>query len=262
MFRFPPASRVTVLGETLEYVCAGAGPTTVVLVNGAGGPLEGWWRVFAPLAAQATVFAYNRPGLGGSSRPVVPQVGSHLVASLRAVLEAAGLSPRHVLVGHSLGGLVVNLFARLHPDEVSAVVLLEATSPEDVAAQARHQTGVQRLLEAALDRLAPQDPNAEALHLAATAAELHRAPPFPDVPLWVVTGGRPAMAWATPAAALAARAANQRALAALSPRGTQRLAGRSGHFPQLTEPELVVEVVRAAVEAAAGRGARPRAPNT
>ncbi|WP_437927299.1 alpha/beta fold hydrolase [Sorangium sp. So ce291] len=153
MVRFPPKQQAQIASEVIEYVVARGGPATVVLVNGSGGPIEGWYKIFAPLAGFATVFAYNRPGVGGSSRPVVPQTGSHLVASLRAVLSAASLPPPYVLVGHSLGGLIVNLFARLHPSETTAVVLIEASSPSDVATLRRHENALQRALAFLVERI-------------------------------------------------------------------------------------------------------------
>jgi pimeloyl-ACP methyl ester carboxylesterase len=243
MYRFPPKLEASVLGETIEYVCAGSGPCAVVLVNGAGGPIEGWHKVFDPLARFSRVFAYNRPGAGKSSKPKVPQVGSRMVASLRAVLQAANVAPPYVLVGHSLGGLIVNLFARLHRTEVSAAALLEATAVDDVAALAAHENALQRLTRRVLDRLVPPDPHAETRHIGSTVSELQLAPAFPTIPLRVVTGAKRAMAWAMAPEALAARATHQQELAALSPLGKQVIAVRSGHFPQFTEPELVVAAI-------------------
>jgi hypothetical protein len=51
------------------------------------------------------------------------------------------------------------------------------------------------------------------------------------------------MAWATKPELLAARAAHQRELATLSPLGRQLPANSSGHFPQFSEPDLVVAAV-------------------
>lgn len=246
MFNLPPKIKALALGESIEYVCAGSGSTTVVLVNGSGGPIEGWHKVFGPLTNSSKVFAYNRPGTGKSSKPVVPQVGSRMVASLRGVLLAANLPPPYVLVGHSLGGLIVNLFARLHPSEVSAVVLLEATATKDVQVLATHESALQRYTKKFFDWLVPSHPNAETQHLAATVSELQLAPAFPAIPLIVITGGKPAMAWATPPEALAARAAHQLELASLSPLGKQVIASRSGHFPQFSEPDLVVATIKGA----------------
>jgi pimeloyl-ACP methyl ester carboxylesterase len=247
MYRFPPKQQALVDGETIEYVVAGTGPATVVLVNGSGGPIEGWHKVFGPLAGVATVFGYNRPGIGGSSKPTVPQRGSHLVASLRGVLQAANLTPPYLLLGHSFGGLIVNLYARLHPAEVRAAILLEAAAPEDLMVLPVHETSVQRLLKRVMERLVPANPNAETQQTAAIAAEFQEAPAFPPIPLTVVTGGKPAMAWATKPEALAARAAHQERLVRLSPLGRHVVATGSGHFPQFSEPALVVAAVEEAI---------------
>lgn len=247
MFKFPPKHNVEYGGETIEYVVAGDGPITVVLVNGAGGPIEGWHKVFDGLTDLARVFAYNRPGVGGSSGPAKAQTGSNMVESLRAVLEQAGCRPPYVLVGHSFGGLIVNLFARRYPSDVAAVVMLEASTVDDVERLPAHETRVQRLMAKIADRLFPPDPNAETVHARATVCELKAAPPFPPIPLLVVTGAKPAMARLTAPEALAARAAHQRGLVSLSPLGRQVMANRSGHFPQFTEPEVLVTAVKEAI---------------
>ena len=243
MYSFPPKQKVLVSGETIEYVSAGSGVSTIVLINGSGGPIEGWHEVFGALAEFAKVFAYNRPGTGGSSKPTVPQVGSHAVSSLRAALRAAKLSPPYILVGHSLGGLIANLFARLHPSEVSAAVMVEATAADDISVLASHENAVQRFLRCMLEKVAPPNPNAETQHVRSTVAELDLAAPFPCIPLNVITGGKPAMAWATAPQAIAARMASQQRLAGLSPLGKQIVAAHSGHFPQFTEPQLVIATV-------------------
>ncbi len=243
----PPKKKALIHGQDIEYIIAGQGSPTIVLINGAGGPIEGWFRVLEPLSALGTVFAYNRPGTGGSGKPVVPQTGEVIVGLLRALLLQTQLPPPYLLVGHSLGGLVVNLFARTFPAEVSGVVLLDATAPEDISVMARHQNGLQRLAQRALGAIFGRDEQGETEHISRTVELIQRAGRFPTVPLVVVTGGRPAMKWATPTQALAARAEHQRRLTTLSPRGKQLIASRSGHFPQLTEPEVVVEAVREVV---------------
>ncbi|WP_309893482.1 alpha/beta hydrolase [Archangium sp.] len=240
----PSKQQASIHGQALEYITAGQGSPTIVLINGAGGPLEGWLRVWEPLSVLGTVFAYNRPGIGGSGKPVVPQTGEVIVEALRTLLLHAQLSPPYLLVGHSLGGLAVQLFARTLPEEVSGVVLIEATAPEDVSVMASHRSGFQRLAQRTLDAVFGRDEFGEVEHVSRTVDLIQRVGPFPDVPLVVVTGGRPTMAWATSAQALTARAEHQRRLAALSPQGKQLIASRSGHFPQLTEPEVVVDAVR------------------
>lgn len=247
-----PASRVVEAdGRAVEVLLAGQGRPVVVLINGSGGPLAGWQRVFGGVAERTTTLAYNRPGIGRSAPPAEPQTAAAMAATLRRLLAALELAPPYVLVGHSFGGLVANLFARQHPRDVAGVVLLEATAPDDLTVLQAHENALQKGVAWLMGKLAPLPAWHETRHTAASARELAAAPPFPPVPLRVVTGTKPAMAWATRPALLQARAAHQRALAALSPQGRQVLAAQSGHFPQFSEPGLVVATVLALINAGA-----------
>lgn len=44
-------------------------------------------------------------------------------------MQQQGLKPPYILVGHSRGGLYMQLFARRHPDEVGGLVLVDAVYP-------------------------------------------------------------------------------------------------------------------------------------
>jgi pimeloyl-ACP methyl ester carboxylesterase len=50
-----------------------------------------------------------------------------VVGELRALPSERGLSPPFVLVGHSLGGLYIQYFARNFPDDVAGLVLVDST---------------------------------------------------------------------------------------------------------------------------------------
>ena len=71
----PPRKTITLGGATLEYVALGSGSPTLILINGAGVPIDGWSRIFADLETMGTVFAYNRLGVGLSSKPTEAQTG-------------------------------------------------------------------------------------------------------------------------------------------------------------------------------------------
>jgi pimeloyl-ACP methyl ester carboxylesterase len=106
--------------------------TVVVFENGSRNTLDKWGRVLEDVGHDATVFAYNRPGYGNSEDSGTPRDGRTIVEELRQVLRAKGLRPPYVLVGHSLGGLYVQLFAAAHPDEVKGIVLVDALYPRVV----------------------------------------------------------------------------------------------------------------------------------
>lgn len=104
----------------------------VVFEAGSRGTIRTWGTVPQLVSRDATVFAYNRPGYGNSSAAVTPRDGRTIVEELRQVLRTKGLQPPYVLVGHSLGGLYMQLFARAYPQEVQGIVLVESLYPRMV----------------------------------------------------------------------------------------------------------------------------------
>jgi pimeloyl-ACP methyl ester carboxylesterase len=254
----PEKRKLQTRSGALEYVVSGAGRPAIVLLNGAGMTLDGWRALYPAIEKAGTVFAWNRFGVKGSDAPRLRQTGAVVVASLRELLGYAGVQPPYVLVGHSLGGLYANLFARLHPPEVAAVLFLEATHPRDQEVLQQHETQLTRALARVFSlpqRLFAANVHAEIEWVAETADEVAQAGPFPDVPVAVVTGGAIPPRWLMSPAALRARREHQRDLALLSPQGRQVIADKSGHFPQLTEPALVLDVLQGLVTRAAARAA-------
>ena len=246
----PPPRLAEVNGATIEYICSGTSKPTIVLVNGAGGPLDGWSRVYGPLLRSGTVMAYNRPGIGRSSRPTEPQTGALIVGTLRDLLTTIDAAPPFLLLGHSLGGLYVDLFARLLPDDVCGVVMVEAAHPDD-RSLVTIQPVWMRAINAVLGIGNPFRTD-RAFHetrwVDRTCRQIEQAPPFPDVPLAVVTAAPRPPSRTTPAEVTELRLANQEKLVALSQTSRQFHAAGSGHFPQLSEPNVVVDAVRWVLE--------------
>lgn len=116
----------------VEFVLEGQGSPTVIFENGLDGTLGWWSKVVPEVAKQATVLAYNRPGYGRSTPPNTPRDGEHVVQELREFLQARGLKPPYLLVGHSLGGLYTQLFTRMYPEEVSGLLLVDSTHPQQL----------------------------------------------------------------------------------------------------------------------------------
>jgi pimeloyl-ACP methyl ester carboxylesterase len=242
----PPLQVLQTRGGRLGHVVSGQGTPAIVLFNGAGVSLEGWRALYPAIEALGTVFAWNRFGVKGSDMPSAPQTGTQVIAALRELLGYAGLAPPYVLVGHSLGGLYANLFARLHPAEVAGVLFLEATHPRDHEVLRRHETFFAQAIGKVLElpqRLFRANLHSEIDCVGETVRQLDGAGPFPPVPVTVVTGGRAPPAWMMSPAAVGARRAHQQELARLSPDSRHVIAQASGHFPQLTEPQLVLDAL-------------------
>ncbi|MFF2498849.1 alpha/beta fold hydrolase [Peribacillus sp. NPDC058075] len=75
-------------------------------------------KILPAISETASVFSYNRFGVVGSDKPKESQDGKSMVNPLREALTTVGFEPPYLLVGHSLGGLYANLYARLYPNEV------------------------------------------------------------------------------------------------------------------------------------------------
>lgn len=128
----PGASTETIGDRRVEYVLSRHDGPVIVFENGLGGRLDWWAKVFPEVAKNATAFAYNRPGTGASDPATSPRDGSHIVDELRALLRSQGLAPPYILVGHSLGGLYMQYFARRYPDEVAGLALVDSTHPHQL----------------------------------------------------------------------------------------------------------------------------------
>jgi pimeloyl-ACP methyl ester carboxylesterase len=245
--RLPPIRALQTRNGRVSYILSGRGDARLVLFSGAGMSLQGWEPLYPAIERLGRVLAWNRFGVQGSDLPRRPQSGALVLATLRELLRYTGLAPPYVLVAHSLGGLYANLFARLHPHDVAGLLLVEAAHPEDRALLRKHERPLARSLAKLLvqpEALLRPNLHGELASLEDTARELDAAGPFPPVPLRVLTGGLTPRGWLASPAAVAARRANQQALARLSPLGEQVIAQQSGHFPQLTEPGLVLRVLR------------------
>lgn len=251
-----PGARVTTIGgQTTEHVMRpGPGPT-VVFENGLGGHMAWWQKVLPGLDADSAYFAYNRPGQGQSAAATTPRDGAHIVAELRALLAGLGQRPPYVLVGHSLGGLYMQLFARQHPDEVAALVLVDSTHPrqmEGAGAMEQQSLWVRGLMGALLNEAA----KAELAQVARTGSQVLALPPPRNLPVQVLSAAQP-LADTSPLGQFTNE--KRRDIARLYPGSTQVWVD-SGHAIPLEKPEAVVRAVREALDAARQADPRQLAP--
>lgn len=123
----PPGRLVDVGGHSLHLYCTGKGAPTVVLEAGMGGWSNDWMRVQPGLAEVTTVCSYDRAGFGWSEPSGQPLTAASLTAELHTLLQRAEVPGPFVLVGHSLGGLLVQHYAATYPAETAGMVLVDST---------------------------------------------------------------------------------------------------------------------------------------
>jgi pimeloyl-ACP methyl ester carboxylesterase len=112
-------------GRRLNLYCLGSGSPTVVFDSGLGGGTTAWSPVQKQIAGKTRACSYDRAGRNFSDPGTRPSTSANIVDDLHRLLVAAGEKPPFVLVGHSLGGLNMRLFADTYRDEVAGMVLVD-----------------------------------------------------------------------------------------------------------------------------------------
>ena len=121
----PIGRRLPVDGRHFFVDRAGRGGRPVIVLPGAGAVALDYWNLHGPTAALGTSVLYDRAGTGWSDPVSLPRTAREVTDELRRILEAIGLEPPYVLVGHSLGGGYARHYAQRFPREVAGLVLLD-----------------------------------------------------------------------------------------------------------------------------------------
>lgn len=280
-----PGTFISIGTRQLHVMRVGAGQPLVVLESGSGNFSLDWQPVMQQIAEFTEVLAYDRAGHGWSDSS--PSVGPlcEVVNDLHKLLQALNESAPVVLVGHSLGGLYAQLFARQHPDRVAGMVLLDSSHPDiyplmsQTALYQNRRRVFNMWLASCLGLLRrrlvtpPEAPAGlpvetrrlieslwlqpkfwrtmlkQSKFLDASIANVFAATgPFPDIPLIVVAPPNADWTRSLGDGMPDLWSHYQQQLANLSPQGTFICAEKSGHMIHHDEPELVVTAVKNIVD--------------
>jgi hypothetical protein len=120
---------VDVDGHKLHMLVAGQAARTVVLESGLPGGL-GWQEVRQEVARFARVVTYDRAGIGASEPGPHPRDARQIATELHTALHTTGLKPPYLMVGHSMRGPYIRVFAAKYPQEISGLVLVDPSQAE------------------------------------------------------------------------------------------------------------------------------------
>jgi pimeloyl-ACP methyl ester carboxylesterase len=231
---------VQINGRTVAYARSGSGSPTVIFESGLGDGKDKWSAVATQLAQSTTVLSYDRAGYGGSSGSNENRDAVHVVAELRALLQAVGVKPPYVLVGHSLGGVYMQYFARRFADEVAGLVLVESSHWDQNARMSEASPATMNTLKV-LSLTMPPTMRAELEAATLAGRQVNEAPTPRTMPVIVLTGtqrsvlerGKFAATW---------NELQQEITATYH--AEQIIASRSGHYVQNDQPELVIAAIK------------------
>ncbi len=219
----------------------GHGPLTVVLEAGLGDTLDIWTNVQPLIAASCTrTIAYTRAGYPGSDPASGPRDAATIVSELRWELKRRGIHPPYVLVGHSLGGLHMQYFARQYPDEIEGLLLVDSAHWNqhlDLGPDASDAFGRRRTV-----LFLPWIMQRELIDSTSAGEQVDVSPHASSVPTIVLSRTR-ALHGETPASqALAEKL--QEEIAAAFPAARHVRVDDSGHYIQRDRPDVVIAAAR------------------
>lgn len=221
----------------------------------------------------ARVCTYDRAGMGWSDAAPAGWTLDGMTADLHALLAAAGIEGRVVLVGHSFGGLLARTYAKAHPSQVAGIVLVDATSDVNFAEFDAAAAAVIPQIDQALASATPGVPviglppgtspevvmsfTPEILRGVKVEFEAWGRLPaamkqpggfgtLGDTPLIVIRRGKTST---PPSADDLRHQQGQAGLAALSSNSALIVAENSGHTIPLDEPQVVAGAVKRMLEA-------------
>nr|WP_240733970.1 alpha/beta hydrolase [Dyella soli] len=114
-------------GQRLNLYCQGSGSPTVILDAGMSDSMVSWALVQPSLAKITRVCSFDRAGLGFSDPARRTSTPVNQSEDLHALLRAAKVMPPYVMVGHSMAGMNVRVFADKYPADVVGMVVVEGS---------------------------------------------------------------------------------------------------------------------------------------
>jgi pimeloyl-ACP methyl ester carboxylesterase len=282
-----PGQLIDVGGYKMHIDCMGPSigkqTPTVILDAGLGDTYTSWRKVQPQIAQSARVCSYDRAGLGYSDASPRPRTSRDFAEELHTLLHNAGITSPLILVGHSLGGFNLRLYASLYRNEVAGMVLVDSSHPQqqkrlpptlnDIdAGWIREQEFLEFAMPFGLPRLLGfcgsdaevraaecnfrnvHESIAELKAISESAAQTADTPSLGDLPLAVLSSDpntpQPDIPEDLVKPTNDAWQQMQTELAQLSTRSTHMIAKNSGHYIQLDRPDLVIEAVRNVVDEA------------
>lgn len=247
--------KVDIGGRRLYVDCVGNGSPTVILDSGFGDSSSVWRETQKQIHAFTRVCRYDRANLGESDPAPKPRTSQQMVEDLHALLRNSGMSGPFVLVGHSIAGFTVRLYASQYPAEILGVVLVDSSHPDQALALralfpplSECEDASVRGLRKEIDRwIESKAAGEEGMDIPASAAQVRTTGSMAGIPLVVLTATDHGFTGTFGAHLEETWRAFQNDLAALSSRSTHVMVS-GAHYIQVEHPEAVVDAVKRIVE--------------
>jgi pimeloyl-ACP methyl ester carboxylesterase len=123
-----PGKLIDVGGRKLHLFCSGKGSPTIILEAGGGAFAIDWFLVQSGIESTTRVCSYDRAGLGWSDPGPADETVEQTIRDLHQLILAAGEKKPYILVGASIGGIFIQAYQQVYPDEVAGLVFSNSSN--------------------------------------------------------------------------------------------------------------------------------------
>jgi pimeloyl-ACP methyl ester carboxylesterase len=260
----PVSGKFDAGGVKLNIVCFGEGSPTVVFDAGWGVDWSTWSHVMLELKPHTHVCAYDRASMGQSDSQTGLRTSGQIAEQLHTLLASAGVDGPYLVVGHSIGGMNMLVFADRYRGEVAGVVLVDSAHPDQAdrwlallpTPAPDEPTGLAEL-RTGIPWSNPEDPSfPEPMDWEKTLAQVRAVKSLSSTPLAVLVAVDPQRnSWGDIPPELAASLDKvwldlHKQYLNLSTDSSLILAKKSGHYIQDDEPQVVIDAILKLVDKA------------
>jgi len=128
----PTGQLISIGNRKLHIHCTGTGSPTVVVENGGAAFSFDWALVQSEVARFTRICTYDRAGYAWSDPGPEFDTFDQATQDLHLLLMNADVRGPYVLVGHSLGGMLIRFYQAKYPNDVVGMVLVDSSHEDSL----------------------------------------------------------------------------------------------------------------------------------
>jgi len=241
---------IDVGGYKLAYQCFGQGTPTVIVEAALGDQptvSKTWKQVTEKIQTVTRICIYDRAEV---------RTSQDIAQNLHVLLSKIPLPGPYILVGHSIGGYHVRIFAHLYPQDVAGVILVDTTHPDPMKEYAKaYPTYTPNELPSITEGRAVIEAPTPAVDVIvgdfdviASSEQVRQAGSLGDIPLIVISHSPTADRQEGQKLFSEVWQRLQADLATLSSKGILITAKYAGHYIPVEEPQIIIDAIAQMVE--------------
>ena len=128
----PPGRFINIGFQTMYVDCLGENKPTIIVDVGIAASSASWYKIAKELSKNTRICLYDRAGYGWSDSGRGERTTATIVHELKLLVKRAEIPGPYIIVGHSFGGFTARYFAAKFPENVTGLVLVDSSHPEQI----------------------------------------------------------------------------------------------------------------------------------